>query len=142
MKRVVTGLAAVVVLALVMAVVAACPATPPTTPPSTSPPATGGGLKLEVTPVTDGKAAQPTSVTATTTPGATLTIEVTNPKTGNISSYPTEKTKTAGADGKVVWTWNIPKYVAKGTGEIKVTAKLGGDEIMKTVAYTIIESEY
>jgi hypothetical protein len=155
MKKIITVLVALAVLALVMAT-AACPATPPTTPPPAttpggSPPGPGslpvakspsGKLTLAVAPITDGAAEQMTKCTAYTTPGAELTIQLTNPVTGTISSRPVVKTKVAGADGVVVWEWDIPRQVAKGTGEIKVTAKLGGEEVVQTAAYIMVKSEY
>lgn len=97
---------------------------------------------MDVTPVLDGQAPGPTKVTATTAPGATCTIKVTNPKTGTVSAYPTEKTKVADANGKVVWEWNIPRHVAKGDGTIEVTATKDGQTVTKTVVYRITVSEY
>ncbi|GEM_PF-2965798 len=121
------------------------PAASPTPAPAASPaPAapSGGAFPLDVTPVLDGQANAPTQVTVTTVPGAVCTIKVTNPKTGTVSAYPTEKTKTADASGKVVWEWKIPRQVAKGDGTIEVTATKDGQTVTKTVVYRITVSDY
>jgi hypothetical protein len=121
------------------------PAASPTPAPAAAPspaPAGGGAFPLDVTPVLDGHAQGPTKVTVTTVPGAVCTIKVVNPKTGTVSAYPTEKTKTADASGKVVWEWTIPRQVAKGDGTIEVTATKDGQTVTKTVVYRITVSDY
>jgi hypothetical protein len=133
------GIIGIMILSLV--IVTACGSSAPTATPTPAP-APGGGLTLDVTPVMDGKAEQDTSVTATTAPGASCTIKVTNPVTGTVSSYPTDKTKTADASGKVVWTWKIPRQVAKGEGKVEVTATKDGQTATKTVVFKVIESQY
>jgi len=136
----------IAILLLLVPLAACSPTTSsaPTTAPATQPSgaAPTGAFSLDVTPVTDGKADQPTKVTATTSPGAKCTIQVTNPKTGTKSSYPKDNIKTADASGKVVWEWTIHRQVAKGDGTILVTAELDGKTVTKEVLFRVIQSDY
>ncbi len=150
MRPIFKTMAAIAVLSLVVILAASCasPAPAPSASPSpsakpTSAPApapTTKGLVLEITPIMDGAADADTKVTVKTSPGASCTIKVTNPVTGTVSSYPTDKTKTADASGTLVWSWHIPAHVTKGDGSIEVTATLGSETLSKTAVFRVITS--
>ncbi|MEW6142735.1 MAG: hypothetical protein AB1597_06190 [Chloroflexota bacterium] len=148
MKRITWVAISIAVLILLLIPLTACsspaPAAPATLPTTSAPPAASkpGALTLDVTPVLDGVADKETTVTATTAPGAKVTIQVTNPKTGTKSSYPKDKERVADANGKVVWTWTIHRQVAKGDGTISVTAELGGEKVIKEVLFRVVQSDY
>ncbi|MEW6142899.1 MAG: hypothetical protein AB1597_07070 [Chloroflexota bacterium] len=145
----ITIIIGIMVLSLVLATAcgggAPAPASSPAPAASPAPAPSGGGggaFPLEVTPILEGHAQGIVSTTVTTLPGAVCTIKVTNPKTGTVSSRPVEKTKTADANGKVVWEWDIPRQVAKGDGTLEVTAEKDGKKVTKTVVYRITVSDY
>jgi len=68
------------------------------------------------------------NIVVKTTPGAEVTIKLELPGTGTISAYPSDKKKTAGADGTVSWTWTISERGRKGEATFTFTATKDGKE--------------
>ncbi len=65
------------------------------------------------------------SMTAATSPGAVCSAKVTWPS-GTVSAAAGLKTTpTAGADGRVSWTWNVGSTTKPGTAKAAVTCNLG-----------------
>ncbi len=115
---------------------------PPTTtpPPATTsappPTTTASTVPLTVVNISDAHPGNDVTVTVKTAPGAEVTIIFTMPN-GTVSTFPADKTKVAGADGLVTWTWNINSHVPAGEATYTFTAKLDGKESILAVKKTI-----
>ncbi|PPD58539.1 TAXI family TRAP transporter solute-binding subunit [Dehalogenimonas etheniformans] len=103
---------------------------PPTTttpsPTTTAPPPTitASAIPISVD-ISDAHPGDDVTVTIKTTPGAEVTILFTMPN-GTNSTFPTDNKKTAGADGRITWTWNINSHVPSGEATFTFTAVLNG----------------
>jgi hypothetical protein len=107
------------------------PAQPPaaaTAPSSTQP----SKIPFEVVSIDGARPGSDVTVMVKTVPGAEVKITFMMPS-GAESAYPSERTKIAGPDGTISWTWNINSRVPAGEASLIFNIKSGGVEETVTV---------
>ena len=108
---------------------AGVPATPrPATAasPTPTPAPRTGSLRVAFVALPDPAPLGSTATMAvTTTPGAVCSAQVTWPSGSVSSAAGLTTTPTAGADGRVAWTWNVSSRTKPGTATARVTCTLG-----------------
>jgi hypothetical protein len=112
---------------------------PVSNPTDTAPAAistSGADIAFDVVTISDAHPGDDVTVTVKTAPGATVKIVFTMPS-GTVSSYPSDNTKTAGADGIITWTWNINSHIGAGEATYSFNITLNGQTKTASLNKTI-----